>query len=149
MSTIKNIQSVATNAPAVADPLVTKLNGYLGAYKTALTGRVVSTASAKKAATALATATAMILKTPQKNLWDTFLAFHRENVDGVCRETVALQGLNTVTDKKLRGQISYLYLVFRNIVQSHRIPLREDDFISNLPVPKLWIWYSRIISVQN
>lgn len=149
MNTIKNAQSAVTNTPTTTDPLVTKLSGYLATYKTSLTGRTVSSASAKKAATALATATTMLLKTPQKNLWDTFLEFHRENANGVCRETIALQGLNTVMDKKLKGQISYLYLVFRNIVQNHRVPLREDDFISNLPVPKLWIWYSRIITVQN
>lgn len=149
MNTIKSAQSAATNTQAAADPAVTKLNACLAAYKTALSGRIVSTSSAKKAAASLATATSMLIKTPQKNLWDAFVQFHRDNAAGVCRETVALQGLNTVTDKVLKGQISYLYLVFRNLVQSHRIPLKEDDFMSNLPVPKLWIWYSRAITVAK
>lgn len=148
MNSIKNAQSAATNTVATPDPLVVKLSGYLGTYKAALTGRVVSASSAKKAAAALAGATALLIKTPQKNLWDTFVAFHKENVDGVCREIVALQGLNTVLDKTLKGQVAYLYLVFRNIVQSHRVPLKEDDFISNIPVPKLWLWYSRTIAVS-
>lgn len=148
MNTIKNVQSTTTNTTVADDPLVVKLNGYLGAYKSALTGRVISPSSAKKAAASLAGATALLIKTPQKTLWDAFLTFHKDNANGVCREIIALQGLNTVLDKTLRGQVSYLYLVFRNIVQSHRVPLKEDDFISNIPVPKLWLWYSRTITVS-
>lgn len=147
--TVPSIKSTPTaTAASVATPttdsaLVTNINGLLATHKKFLSGRTVSNASARGAAGALSKATALLIATPDRDAWNAFVKYHTDNATTVCRDEVGLSGIMTVMDKTLRSRTSFMFMVFRGIVTNHRRTIKEVDFMNNVPVPRLYIYYKR------
>ena len=121
-----------TPQPLPKDPLVERLEVLFENYKKILEAKRVSRREADRAASLLKDATQILLENGTQDLWNTFLQFHRDNEKGVCKETIALQGLFSIKNEKIKNRISFVYYALRGIVRNSPRKLNQAEFLHSI-----------------
>jgi len=115
----------------------------LDAYKTIMTGQSVSDSGFKAAALDLANVVQRVLREPTEEILNTVWDFFVANKDGVCQESIALQGIN-VLDPQTRFRVEIVYTLFRKAVNgvdvSDKKLVNTDLVRSRLNCPSLFVF---------
>lgn len=128
--------TAAVRAPAPSDPITNQITTCLDIYKNLLSEKRISNNQAAQAMAHLKKAIDLTIQNPTQSNLIAVWNFFKDNRNGVCKEKVALTGLNTL-DLKSRNVATVFYNAFRSRTMGYPNQMRDQEILPTIPCQRL------------